>query len=157
MVKQIKKSVKEVIVKKPKEAPITPTQPSQPETKSEKDILQIAKESIVENKELLDKLAEPIAQKDIVYTDTSPIKKRKKRETKPIEQPKQLEPLAEKKGRGTSFYVGLGFGIVIASVGIYFLYMKFKEWSNDPQRKEDNLIKQLEKEGVKSLENIRKE
>ena len=146
-----KKGVKEVSVKKPKEAPATPTQPLEKEIKPET--------IIEETKKLVEPLLKPIEQKDIVYTDTQQTKKRKKREKKlPIEpETKELQPTPEKKTRGNAFYIGLGFGLVIASVGIYFIYMKFKEWSKDPQREQDRILNQLEKEGVKSLENIRKE
>ena len=152
-----KKGVKEVIVKKPKDAPITSAQPLEPETKPE-----IKTENIIdETKKVADALLKPIQQKDIIYTDTKPKQKRKKTKGKePIEHglpTKELQTIPEQKTRGNGFYIGLGFGIVIASVGIYYIYLKFKEWSKDPNRKEDQFINQIEKEGVKSIENIRKE
>ena len=143
------KGDKEVTVEKPKEEkPVISSQPLEKEL----DLTKL-KDSIVSE---LKPQTELYLQKD----ETKPRKRRQKKqssinqESKTKESPIILESQKVTTGKSTGFYVGIAIGILVGTLGIYYLYNKYRELKlNDST--EEKLIKELEAEGIKDIGNRR--
>ena len=153
--KSTKKSVKEVVVTKPEKS-ITSTQPSnEPEFEThDQNISQIVKDSIKENLSLLNAIGQD-KPKEVLTEDTKPKpKKRKQKQKEPI-----ILGLVEQKSQSSpnyNNYIYIFFGVLLMGAIAYYLYLQLKEFQ-DPRNKELRLLKELEKEGLESIDNVRKE
>ena len=143
------KGDKEVTVVKPKEKPVISSQPLE---KEELDLTKL-KDSIVSE------LKPPVE----LYESKDTTKPRKRRQKKQLsinqngktkESPIILESQKVATGRSNGFYVGIAIGILVGTLGIYYLYNKYRE-SRLNSSSEESLIKELEAEGIKDIENRR--
>jgi len=140
------KGDKEITVEKPKDKPVISSQPLE---KPELDLTKL-KDSIVSE------LKPPVE----LYDTTKPRKRRQKKQSsinqdgKTKESPIILESQKVATGRSNGFYVGIAIGILVGTLGIYYLYNKYRE-SRLNNSSEENLIKELEAEGIKDIENRR--
>ena len=142
------KGDKEVTVEKPKEEkPVISSQPL--EKKPELDLTKL-KDSIVSE---LKPVIQPI-------DETKPRKRRQKKQLSTSQEKKINESpiisISEKvaTGKSNGFYVGIAIGVLVGTLGIYYLYQRYKEFKLNSSS-EDKLIKELEAEGIKDIENRR--